>query len=59
MTPQTKSENQTEALISEDEMEMARYGITRSTVYYFHYQDFKYTNLNDALAQAKRTKEIP
>ena len=36
---------------------MAKYGITRSTVEYFHYRDFKYTNVNDALAQAKREEK--
>lgn len=34
--------------------EMAKYGITRVSVDYFHYKDFRYTNLADAIAQAKR-----
>ena len=34
--------------------EMAKYGITRVPVDYFHYGDFRYTNLKDAVAQAKR-----
>ena len=53
----TKLENQAEASTLEYEAEMAKYGITHSAVNYFHYKDFKYTNLNDALAQAKRSKE--
>ena len=34
--------------------EMARYGITRVPIDYFHYKSYRYTNLNDAIAQAKR-----
>lgn len=34
--------------------EMVRYGITRVPVDYFYYKEFRYTNLEDALAQAKR-----
>ena len=37
-----------------DTDEMAKYGITRVSVDYFHYKDFRYTNLADAIAQAKR-----
>jgi hypothetical protein len=33
---------------------MAKYGILRVPVDYFHYGDFRYTNLKDAVAQAKR-----
>jgi len=33
---------------------MAKYGITRVPVDYFHYQEFRYTNLDDAIAQATR-----
>jgi hypothetical protein len=32
--------------------EMANYGITRIAVDYFHYGDFRYTNLKNAIAQA-------
>ena len=35
---------------------MAKYGITRVPVDYFHYKEFRYTNLDDAIAQAKREK---
>lgn len=34
--------------------EMAKYDIIRVPVDYFHYRQFRYTNLEDALAQAKR-----
>jgi hypothetical protein len=32
----------------------AKYGITRVPVDYFHYKEFRYTNLADAIAQATR-----
>ncbi len=35
-------------------IEMAAYGVTHFPVDYFHFGAFRYTNLNDALAQAKR-----
>jgi kynurenine formamidase len=34
--------------------EMAKYGITCVPVDYFHYESFRYTNLEDAVAEAKR-----
>ena len=36
--------------------EMAKYGITRVPVDYFHFGEFRYTNLKDAVAQAKRER---
>ena len=36
--------------------EMAKYGITRVPVDYFHYKEYRYTNLDDAIAQAKSGK---
>jgi hypothetical protein len=42
------------AIRAEAVEEMAKYGITRVPVDYFHYGDFRYTNLKDAVAQAKR-----
>jgi hypothetical protein len=33
---------------------MAKYGITRVPVDYFHYKEFRYTNLAEAIAQATR-----
>lgn len=41
----------------EDAEEMAKYGITRVPVDYFHYREFRYTNLKDAIAQAKRDEQ--
>lgn len=57
MDPQTTDKTQTETNRLATEAEMSKYGITRSTVDYFHYRDFKYTNMNDALAQAKREEK--
>ena len=33
---------------------MAKYGIARVPVDYFHYKEFRYANLDDAIAQATR-----
>ncbi|PQA87141.1 hypothetical protein [Hyphococcus luteus] len=35
--------------------EMQKYGIKRVPVDYFHINGFRYTDLKDAVAQAKRT----
>ena len=37
--------------------EITKYGITRVPVDYFHYRQFRYSNLEDAVAQAKRDGE--
>lgn len=38
-----------------DETElMVRYGIIKVPVYRYHYRDWRYSTLNDALAQARR-----
>jgi hypothetical protein len=37
--------------ITED---MVKYGITRVPTDYFYYKEYRYTNLDDAIAQAKR-----
>lgn len=36
------------------EQAMARFGITRVSVDYFHYGNFRYSKLADAIAQAQR-----
>ena len=36
--------------------QMTQYGITRTLVDSFHCGDYRYTNLKDAIAQAKRDK---
>jgi hypothetical protein len=33
---------------------MERYGITNVPIDSFHYREYRYTNLNDAIAQAER-----
>jgi len=43
-------------LSPEVEAEIERLGITRVPVDYFHWREFRYTNLNDAVAQAKRAQ---
>lgn len=40
----------------EMQKEMAEHGITRTLVDCFHYGEYRYTNLKDAVAQAKRDK---
>ena len=35
---------------------MERYGISRTPADYFHYGQYRYTNLQDAIAQAERDK---
>ena len=37
--------------------ELAKYGITRVPVDYFHFRGFRYTNLKDAIAEAKRHQD--
>jgi len=39
-----------------DEQEMTKYGIIRVPVDYFHFGNFRYTSLKDAIAQAKHKK---
>ena len=38
--------------------DMVKYGITRVPTDYFYYKGFRYTNLNDAIAQAKRQHPV-
>lgn len=38
------------------EREMQEYGVRRIPVDYFHIDGFRYTDLKDAIAQAKRMK---
>ncbi len=40
------------------EDEMRKYGIQRIPVDYFHINGFRYTELKDAVAQAKRAKTV-
>ena len=42
-------------VVPENEAEaMARHGIIKVPAYRYHYRDWRYSTLNDALAQAKR-----
>ena len=41
-------------LPSSDAEEMTEFGIIRVPVDYFHYKEFRYTHLVDALSEAKR-----
>ncbi|WP_336492424.1 hypothetical protein [Methylobacterium nigriterrae] len=50
-------ELQRQRLDLEAEQEMTRLGIIRVPADYFRYRDFRYTNLQDALAQARRDAE--
>lgn len=43
----------TESLTNEVEL-MARFGITKVPIHVYHYREWRYSNLNDALAQARR-----
>lgn len=44
---------------AEDAETMERLGITRVPVDYFHFGEFRYTNLRDAVAQATRHRPRP
>lgn len=52
MTFTHKEEKISDGQGSVDDME--KYGITCIPVNYFYYKSFRYTNLDDAIAQAKR-----
>jgi hypothetical protein len=53
MTPANHREA-TPTLGDDAAQEMAKYGITRVPTNYFHYKEYRYTSLSDALAEAKR-----
>ena len=53
------SDELTTAFGAEVAEEMRKFGISRVSVDYFHYKEFRYTNLRDALAQAKRQQTGP
>lgn len=54
----SKRKNQRPAARPAVRDEMAKYGITRVPVDYFHYEQYRYTNLADAVAQAKRAQPL-
>lgn len=43
---------------AEDQV-MRRYAITRIPIDYFYWRDFRYSNVEDAMAQAKRSAAVP
>jgi hypothetical protein len=47
MTPADRNETSS-AINPEATEEMAKYGITRVPIDYFHYKGYRYTNLDDA-----------
>lgn len=49
-TPKAKTKSRSKSI----ENELSKYGISRVTTDRFHYGDYKYTDLKDAVAQAKR-----
>jgi len=57
MTTQRTDETH-QANTSDTKQEMAKYGITCVPVDYFHLGDFRYTNLKDAVAEAKRQQDV-
>lgn len=40
--------------MQENDAEMERYGITKALVEVFSYKEYRYSNMKDAVAQAKR-----
>lgn len=51
----TSRQDEERPIIGQDSTdEMAMYGITRIPVDYFHFKEFRYSNLEDAIAQARR-----
>lgn len=53
MTP-AKHEEESSTVERGATEEMVRYGITRVSTDYFYYKEYRYTCLDDAIAQAKR-----
>jgi hypothetical protein len=45
------------ALSATQAEDMTKYAITRVPVDYFHYRQFRYTNVADAIAQARRDEQ--
>ena len=53
-TPETATDSFTPAAVTETTEEMTRLGIVVHPANRFHYGEYRYTNLSDAIAQAKR-----
>ncbi|WP_159719047.1 hypothetical protein [Geminicoccus flavidas] len=50
----TKPVEETPAVEEKGHDEMAKYGITRVSVDQYHYKQYRYTHLDEAVAQAER-----
>jgi hypothetical protein len=50
----TKPVEETPAVEENSDDEMAKYGITRVSVDQYHYKQYRYTHLSEAVAQAER-----
>jgi hypothetical protein len=57
--PEAISTNANVPTSPSDEEQMTKYGITRKTVDVFHHGEYRYSNLGDAIAQAKRVAAEP
>lgn len=55
LSPETKKKTSEDNL--SDEREMTRYGIEPIPVDCFRYREFRYTNVKDAIVQAKRDEK--
>jgi hypothetical protein len=49
-----KHREESPTVAQETAEDMVKYGITRVPTDYFYYKGYRYTNLEDAIAQAKR-----
>ena len=56
MMPGDSTESKSE-IGADDAEELAKLGITRVSVDYFHCGPYRYTNLKDAVAQARRQQK--
>ena len=44
-------------LVHQDEAEiLARFGVAKVPVHQYHYREWRYSNIDDAIAQAKRDR---
>ena len=43
----------------EDIAEMTKFGVSCTQIQQFHFGEYRYTNLRDAVAQAKRAAKTP
>ena len=50
----TKPVEENPAVEKNSDDEMAKYGITRVSVDQYHYKQYRYSHLNEAIAQAER-----